>query len=440
MKLGTHLRGIVAAASVTSVMALAACGGGTDSSSASSPIATGGKITGTVRFVGSEDANVYQPLISKFEATNPGITVKYTEVPFAQYTSVLQQRLSSKDSSLDVFTVDQPVVASLAARGYLQDLDQIGSAVKKAALPTQYDVNVYNGSLYAAPLSTSGQYLFYNTDLLKKAGVTPPPSDPTKAWTWEQTLAAAKKTQSAGSTWGLILEQIGLYYQLQPLPESLGGGSGLGGKNNLTPQISNSQWVKAMSWYHDLFAQGVSPRGVDSYSTFPLFSSGKDAFFVGGPWDIAQAAATKDLNWGMAPMPYFAGGKRVTPNGGWSLGINPASGAKPAALKFLEFASTDPDGNILFAANEANLPANQEAFDKYLPQLSKLGGSRSADAAAITQYDAAHTAVARPVSVGYPQFENLMNKAFSDIINGTSAKSALDDASQKITETLRQYQ
>lgn len=418
---------------------LVACGS-TSNGGNSAAIPTTGNITGTLQFIGSEDPNVYQPLIAGFEAADPGITVKYSEVPFAQYTSVLQQRLSQKDSSLDVFTIDQPNVASFAAHGYLQNLSQIDAAVKDSSVPTQHEVNVYNGTLYAAPLSTSDQYLFYNTNLLRKAGVTPPAPDPTKAWTWEQTLDAAKKTQQAGATSGLILEQYTSYYQLQPLAESAGGGAGLGGKNNLTPEVTNAGWLKAMSWYHDLYSNGVSPKGVDSYSTFPLFTSGKDALFVGGPWDIGVAAATKGLDWGMAPMPYFAGDKRVTPTGGWSLGISPASKLKPAALKFLEYASVNPAGNVLFAKNEANIPSNSTALRQYLPTLSGLGGSASTDAAAITQYDVSHSSVARPVSVGYPQFENLMDKAFSDISNGTSADTAMHDAEQRITEAMRQYQ
>jgi len=417
---------------------LVACGsgGGADSSAA---IPTTGAVGGTVQFLGSEDPNVYQPMISGFEAANPGVTVKYTQVPFAQYTSVLRQRLSAKDSALDVFAVDQPDVASFAARGYLQNLDQIDAAVKESSVPTQHDVNVYKGTLYAAPLSTSDQYLFYNADLLGKAGIDPPSADPAQAWTWEQTLTAARKAQQSGATWGLILEQLSQYYQLQPLAESVGGGSGLDGENNLTPQVTNAGWTKALAWYHDLFSTGVAPRGVDSNSTSSLFTAGKVALFVGGPWDIGVASAAKNVDWGMAAMPYFAGGKRATPTGGWSLGINPASKLKPAALKFLRYASVDPAGNVLFAKNEANIPANAQALHQYLPTLSTLGGSHSAGAAAITQYDVSHTAVARPVSVGYPEFENLMDKAFSDIVNGTAADTALRDASQQISQAMRQY-
>jgi multiple sugar transport system substrate-binding protein len=410
--------------------------GGDSSTSASPSAAITGEVKGSLQIIGSEPETVYAPMIAGFEAANPGVKVTYTSVPFLEYTSVLQQRLGAKDTSIDVYAVDQPTISSLAARGFLQDVSQISDKVKASALPSLYDVNVYDGKLVAAPISTSTQFMFYNVDLLKKAGVTPPSSDPSQRWTWEQTTEAAKKVQSAGAQWGLILEQIELYYQLQPLPESLGGGSGLTGDGNLTPAVNNEQWVKAFSWYQSLFADKVSPRGVGPFETSPLFSSGKTAFFVGGPWDVGGFGSVKGLNWGMAPMPYFEGSKAVTPNGGWSLGINPASENQATALAFLEYASTTADGNLLFSKNSSNLPANADAFNSYLPTLSGIAGDKSAQAGAIVQYEANNTAVPRPSSVGYTQFETVINKAFADIRNGSDAKTRLDQAQDELTRAL----
>jgi multiple sugar transport system substrate-binding protein len=58
--------------------------------------------------------------------------------------------------------------------------------------------------------------LFYNKDLLQKAGITPPSGDPTGRLTWDQLLADARKAQQAGARWGFCFEQVDRYYQLQP--------------------------------------------------------------------------------------------------------------------------------------------------------------------------------------------------------------------------------
>ncbi|MFV0534725.1 MAG: extracellular solute-binding protein, partial [Cumulibacter sp.] len=99
------------AGAIVGVLALAGCtsGGGGD------PSADPG--TGTIQFVGPEDPAVFAPVISSFEKKYPDIAVQYTQVPFDTYATTMQQRLSAKDSTIDVFAVDQPNLAQIAAQG-----------------------------------------------------------------------------------------------------------------------------------------------------------------------------------------------------------------------------------------------------------------------------------------------------------------------------------
>lgn len=423
-----RLRIALAAAVAGALGVLSACGSGGGSTAADS-----GPASGTVQFVGPEDPKTFQPVIAGFEAKNPAIKVKYTQVPFDQLNNVLQQRLAAKDKSIDVYTVDQPRLSALATRGFLVDLSDLTGKVKGSAVSGQYDVNVFRGKMWALPIWTSDQFLFYNIDLLKKAGIAPPPKDPAKRWTWEQTGQAGKKAQAdGGAKWAVIPEQIEQFYQLQSLAESLGGGPGITGPDMLTPALTTDGWIKAMTWYHDLFTKGLAPRGVGSFQTSPLFAEGKVAFFAGGPWDVGTFSAAKNLNWGIAPYPYFAGGKPVTPTGSWSWGINPASANKSAARAFIEYASLNPDGNLLTTKNTTIIPSNKAAFAKYVPTLDALGGAKSAGVGAILTYDDQHTAVSRPRSVGYIQFEDIMTKAFADVRNGADPRTRLEQASAQL--------
>ncbi|MEV4798382.1 sugar ABC transporter substrate-binding protein [Nonomuraea sp. NPDC049421] len=388
----------------------------------------------TLHFVGPEDPKTFQPVIDGFQARHPGVKVDYSQIPFDTLNSTLQQRLAAGDDGIDVYTVDQPRVSALAARGFLADLSAWKDRVKQAALPAQYEVNEHRGKLWSVPIWTSDQFLFYNKTLLKKAGVEPPSSDPAKRWTWEQTAEAGRKTQElGGAQWALIPEQIEQYYQLQSLPESLGGGSGVTGPDMLTPALTTDGWIKAMTWYRDLFTQGLAPRGVGSFQTSPLFAEGKVAFLAGGPWNVGTLAGSKDVDWGVAPYPYFAGGRQVTPTGSWSWGINPASKKQRLARAFLEYAALDPEGNLLTTKATTVIPANRAAFERYLPTLEALGGDNSAGVSTIMTYDADHTAVARPRSVGYIQFEDIMTKTFADIRNGADPRARLTQATQQVT-------
>lgn len=423
---------------VTTVAASLLVVAGCSSPAAAPSTGSDGDGTGTVRFLGPEDPKTFAPVIDAFEAKNPDITVEYTQVPFDQYASTLQQRLAAKDDTIDVFAVDQPNLAQIAAQGFLVDLSDLKEQARQATSPAQYEMNLYDDKMYALSVWNSTQMLFYNKDILDKAGIATPSIDPAQRWTWEETAEAGRKAQAAGTESGLLLEQVEAYYQLQPLIESAGGGSGISGDDMLTVNVTDAGWQKALQWYADSFASGLSPRGVGGFQTSAVFTDQKVAFFVGGPWDVGGFAASAKFAWGIAPQPYFAGGKQVTPTGSWSWGINTASTNKAAAQKFLEFAALDAAGNLATTAATTIIPANTEAAAQYLPQLEALGGANSAGVADLITHEITDTAVARPTSVGYVQFESLINKAFGDIRNGAAVSDRLSQAQSQIEDAWKQ--
>jgi multiple sugar transport system substrate-binding protein len=423
---------IIVAGVIATSLALAGCTGSGGSSS------TGEEGTGSVQFVGPEDQAVFAPVIAAFEEKHPDITVDYTQVPFDTYATTLQQRLAAKDDTIDVFAVDQPNLAQIAAQGFLEDLTDLSDDAQAATTEAQYGINIYQDKMYALPVWNSTQILFYNKDILDTAGVEAPSLDPSQRWTWDQVEAAGTKAKAAGMESGLLLEQAEGYYQLQPLVESLGGGSGITGDDMLTVDVTTDGWKEAMTWYGETFASGLSPRGVGGFQTSAVFSDQKTAFFVGGPWDIGNFVTNATFNWGIAPHPYFAGGDAVTPTGSWSWGINTASQNKDAARTFLEYVALDPEGNLASTETQTIIPANTEAAAQYLPRLEALGGDHSAGAADLITYEIENTAVARPVSVGYVQFESLINKAFADIRNGSDATERLEQAQKQIEDAWSQ--
>ncbi|MGV9505520.1 ABC transporter substrate-binding protein [Streptomyces tendae] len=390
----------------------------------------------TVRFLGPETPETFRPVIRGFEKAHPGLRVAYTAVPPAQLNDVLQLRLSAKDSAIDVYCVDQPRVPALSARGFLTDLSGVGRRARAAVTEEQYEISSWDGTLRSLPVWTSTQYLFYNADLLKQAGVGVPSADPAERWTWQRILDAGRRAMKrAGSEYALILEQTDAYYGLQPLVESLGGGSGITGGDMLSPAVTTDGWVRAMRWYHDLFADGLSPRGVTSFQLASFFTSGKVPFFVGGPWNLGSFAGLKEFAWGTAPQPYFEGGRPVTPTDSWSWGINPYSGRQEEGLKFMEYASLTTAGSLATVAASPLIPAHRAAFDAYAARLDEQATKSTEGVAAIMRHELEHTALSRPRSVGYTQFETVLASAFSDIRNGSPAEPRLAKASDELVRT-----
>src|SRR5205823_254572 len=124
--------------------------------------------------------------------------------------------------------------------------------------------------------------LFYNKDLLAAAGVEAPSGHPPGRWAWAQAARVGGAARAGRAESGLLLEQVEAYYQLQPLIESAGGGSGISGPDMLDVDVTDKGWEKALSWYADSFESGLSPRGVGGFQTSAVFTDQKVAFFVGG--------------------------------------------------------------------------------------------------------------------------------------------------------------
>ncbi len=388
----------------------------------------------TISYIGTDQPSQVKPLIDAFQKRYPNIKVTYKQIPFDQYDNTVAQRIGTKTTSVDVFAVDQPNVAQYAAKGYLTDLSRLKAEASRALSPAMYRVNLFRDKLWSLSITNSTQMLFYNKDMLDKAGIAYPSQDPTKRITWEEIAENSKKIVDAKvADYGFLLEQVENYYQIQALIESAGGGSGITGRDMLTPNIQNAGWLKAMRFYQDSFKNGLQPKGVGGFDTGPMFTSGKMAYYVGGPWDIFIFSGS-NINWGVAAHPYFAGGKAVTPTGSWSLGVNAASKKKEAAITFVRFASLTEAGNLAVAKGIGSIPAHKTAVPKYLVTLDAVAGAKSAGVSKLLTHEVSKTAVARPTTVGFVQFNDIMNKAFGDIRNGADIATRLKQASASLGE------
>ncbi|HTJ92373.1 MAG TPA: sugar ABC transporter substrate-binding protein [Pararobbsia sp.] len=386
----------------------------------------------TINFLHAQQERTYGPVIQAFEKANPGIKVREQRVPFDQLNAQVQARIGAGDDSIDLYGVDEPRVPALAKRGLLMDLSAQKALVVDKTTPEAVAATSTDGKLYALPQWTSTQLLFYNKDLLAKAGVTPPSADPAQRMTWDQLLANAKKAQAAGAKYGVAFEQVDRYYQLQPLFESSGAGSGLTGPGLLTPAVNTDKWVQTMAWYGDLYKNGLSPRGVTPEQMGSLFVNGQIAYFIGGPWNFYDFAKAGNLKWSIAPHPYFAGGKPVTPTDSWAVGISPHSKHANEALKFALFMTIDDQGALLSTQTNPLPPANKTAFERHVTEETKLGGDSTAPYATLLPYELKNTAISRPRTVGYVAFEEIMNKAFSDVRNGADPKQTLERANNQL--------
>jgi ABC-type glycerol-3-phosphate transport system substrate-binding protein len=435
------LAGLAAAAA--SALVLSGCSGGDSGSSSAG--SSGWSVpstdpTATIKVLSILDLKTahMQQVIDAFQKAHPTIKIDYQSVAFDSLNSTIDARVANKGGDPDVYWADQPRISALASRGEAEDLTKAFASYKDTFDPTAYDAGVYQDKLWALPIANSSQLLYYNKALLKKAGLSNPSASTDQRMTWEQLTKDAAKAKAAGVQYGFLFGQFDRYYQLEPLPVQLGGSVGAKGDKNLTPDFTSEQWVKAFTWYGDLFKQGIAPRGMKSEETDPAFVAGRAAYMVEGPWLLPQLGESK-VDWGVAPQPVFEGGKPVTPTGSWSLAMNPFSKQKEAAAVFMKWMSIDEGGGYIKYRSDPELAASKEGKKIYF-EKSVFSSPEGKKAAPIIDYETSHTAVNRVQTIGYIEFETIMNQAFADIRNGADAKTALNNASTQLTTAWKKYE
>jgi ABC-type glycerol-3-phosphate transport system substrate-binding protein len=383
-------------------------------------------------------------LVESFEKQNPGIKVKVEHYPYAQILSVTEVKLGARSAVPDIIFTDAPLVYAYTSRGYLLPLDKYFSGKEKSQwVPAALKTVKVNKKIMAAPLMNSTQVLYYNKKIFKEMGIPFPSKDPDKRMTYEQVLEIAKKltidTNKDGVTdiWGFCFAQVNRTYQLLVLPESLGAKVISRDGLKTTGIINSPKWIKAFQFYQDLFNKWkVSPKGVSSSETTNYFFSGRLAMVITGVFNFQKFNNTKGLEWDYAPHPYFAGGKPITPTGSWCLGVNRYSKNKEAAIKFVRYLTTAP-GAIEWFKNDGHISPNKKVLDYIMAEPSY-------DKWPLTIYGLANhetqeTAVPRPLTSGYREYEELLNATFEDIRNGSNIKDSLTSAAGRIDRMLLKY-
>lgn len=304
-------------------------------------------------------------------------------------------------------------------------------AVEENSVPASIEQSMWDGKLWALPMWTSAQYLYYNSDLLEAAGVEPP--NQTDRWTWEQITDAAKAAQDAGAEWGLLFDQTDRYYQLQPLSESAGGGSGVTGGAQDTIDVTNEGWVRSMTWYADLFADGLSPRGVTTDQMSAMFGSGQAAFFVGGSWSLTPITENNTgFDYGVALNPYFEGGTPAMSTGSWSVGVSAHSDNTDAAKAFAEFVSQDVDGNKAITEVILTQPTHVDAFEDFTARVEEVDPPNTDGMGSMTLVELQEAAVSRPNVIGFTQLQDVLGRAYADIRNGQPVEQTLQNAQAEL--------
>ncbi|HPI17561.1 MAG TPA: extracellular solute-binding protein [Mesotoga sp.] len=379
-------------------------------------------------------------LVKAFKDENPTVEVDIQLVPFGQLFQTLEVRLAAGDGTPDVYIVDGPNTASYAARSYLLALDDYFTDEEMDDwFSASIEEGSYDGKFYSVPYGTSSAGIFYNKAIFEEYGIPFPPEGIDERLTWDEVVeiarALTKDTNNDGITdiWGLVIEQIDRPYLIFPIVQSLGARALSSDGFVSQGYINSKEFIEGTTFYWKLFNEWkISPQGVpDSAIAREYFGTGKAAMMLGNEWNIRRMSQYPSVEFGLTPFPYFEGGAIVTPTGSWHVGINSKTRKLDEALKFTKFI-TGKEAVITWHMLNGIAPARYDVYEA----LPEVFGNPMWQT---FLYEMEHTAVARPVTPGYSQYELMLREAFNSIHYGADPKKTLDDAAIRIDRELRRY-
>jgi multiple sugar transport system substrate-binding protein len=390
--------------------------------------------------VGSWAVDPLTPWVEQF-TEETGIEVDIQSFPFRDLLQTIEVRGTAKADDVDVIFVDAPLVPSYAERGLIAPMEKYFTAEEPSTLWADATIAAasWKDELWAPPLNNSSQVLYYNRDLLSAAGVSEPSADPQNRTTWEDIVTGSQKIANPDNgKWGLMFDQVSRYYQLQALPESLGGGSGVDESGlSVEGTLTNDGWLKAATFYFDTFnTWKISPKGITPAQTADLFAAGDVAFFAGGPWNIKKFEET-GVNYGMALYPYFEEGVPVTATNSWHIGLWNYSTHADSAARLARFLTASPEIAIDYVEAHGQLPAHTAAL-RNIEESPKYDNFPNSGIKLAT-YEAANTAVTRARTPAFLEFEEIVNNSFEDIRNGADPATVLAEAELRIQSAMRRY-
>jgi multiple sugar transport system substrate-binding protein len=303
------------------------------------------------------------PMVSEFERANPGVHVRIQQIP---WTAAHEKLLTAFVGGAlpDVAQLGNTWIPEFAALDALAPLDSLVAgdslAIPRADyFPGVWATNVVDGVLYGVPWYVDTRVLFFRTDLLRRAGVSSPPT------TWQALRDAAvrvKRIQPAGA-FPLLMP---LDEWAQPVIFGLQQGAPLLADHGTRGDFRDPRFRRGFAFYVGLFADGLAPALANTQisNVYQEFEAGRVAMYITGPWNVGQFRArlpdSLQESWDTAPLPGPDSGG-VSLAGGSSMVIMRRSPNRALAWRFVAFVS-DPARQARFYEKTGDLPARRSAW------------------------------------------------------------------------------
>ncbi len=299
----------------------------------------------------------FNTLIAQFEAENPGVTVRWVDVPWGDMQTKILTAVSG-GTAPDVVNLNPDFASQLASRNVWMPLDdRVSPEVQATYLPRIWESSRINGSTFALPWYLTTRITLYNQDLFQQAGLTEPPR------TYAELATVAQEIRDKTGKFAFFISFVpedaaDVLQSFVQMGVPLLDGEGKAAFNTPAGRAVFQYWT-------DLFQRGLLPQEVLTQGhrrAVELYQSGETAILAAGAEFLrtietnapAIAAAT-------ASAPQISGDTGKKNVAVMNLVIPQSTDVPDAALKFALYV-TNNDNQLAFAKAANVLPSTVEAL------------------------------------------------------------------------------
>jgi len=323
------------------------------------------------------EVETYQKAIDRFRQSHSHVTVKLEHIP-TDYDTKLTTMVAGNEEP-DVAMMESGSIAfPLAEQGKFLNLQPYLDADPGFGAENLVpNISYYSepGNLVGIAPGPETFSLYYNVDMLKEAGVTPPSAKASEAWTWDQFVEAAKKltidengrnasesgfdpkkikqfgVNGANGWWGAWSNFV------------YGNGGDFVSADGKTFGLNQPEAVEALQKVADLVnVHHVSPSPVQSKNvpgTNVALQTKKVAMVIDGQWANFDLGNTS-VNYDVAPLPVLKTPVTTVVCGMFSVF---QSTKHPEEAWELVKALTDPEGTLELNHKGLWMPAQKSWYE-----------------------------------------------------------------------------
>lgn len=324
------------------------------------------------------DGDVLEGIVEEFNASHDDITITTEVKTWDSIDDSLLTALSAGEGPAIVAMPAErlPVYASKGAFAELDDFYEDEGGNTAELVPGAVSMIEVEGAKYGVPTGFVPLAVYYNTALFDAAGVSGFPQ------TWDEWVQVAKQLTVDENGDGTP-EQYGVV-----LPDHATVGNGLwpslfygnGGDIAADGQavIDSPENAETLEfWRSAIVDDRISPTGVDGIGADELFSGGKAAMTVGGPW-MASIAEESGIEYGIAPLPAGPVAQAASAIGvSMAITVDTGDAEQAAAREFFSFFLND-DNAVAWSLGSgwpplrADIPADEVASNPVVASLTEI--------------------------------------------------------------------